>query len=129
MERDVDTITTPGRKFFDEQMAYIGANDVDGLIDGHYTPDAVLITPADFLDTPPPHIVRGTQELKDYFRKYLAWQGEIKVESLFDFAETDDSIFFQAIITSKTGRWVVGDAWYMRDGKISRHYSFEYKLG
>jgi hypothetical protein len=110
-------------------MAYIAANDVDGMIDKQYTDDAVLISPFDILDTPPPHVVRGNRALKDFFRTYLNWQGEINVESLYDFAEIDDSICFQAIFTSRTGRWVVGDSWHMRDGKIDRHYSFAHKLG
>ncbi|MGH7966894.1 MAG: hypothetical protein ACRERD_34575 [Candidatus Binatia bacterium] len=125
----MSTTTTPGRKFFDEHMAYIAANDIDGMIDDQYTQDAVLISPFDILDVPPPHVVRGNQALKDFFHKYAAWQGSINVESLYDFAETDDSICFHAIFTSNTGRWVVGDDWYMRDGKIHRHYSFAHKLG
>lgn len=120
--------TTPGRKFFDEHMVYIGNNDVDGMIDDQYTDDAVLISPFDILDTPPPHIVRGNKALKEFFHTYLDWQGGIDVESLYNFAETDDSITFHAIFTSKTGRLVVSDAWHMRDGKIDRHYSYAHKL-
>lgn len=120
---------TPGRKFFDEHMAYIYNNDVDGMIDNQYAPDAVLISPFDILDTPPPHVVRGNHALKDFFSRYLPWQGGINVEKLYDFAETENSIFFQAIFTSKTGRWVVGDAWHITDGKIDTHYSFAYKVG
>ena len=121
--------TTPGRKFFDEHMGYIMSNNIDGLIDDQYTRDAVLISPFDVLPTPPPHIIRGNSALKEFFRTYVAWQGSINVEQLYDFAETDDSIFFQAIFTSKTGRWVVGDAWHMTDNKIDTHYSFAHKLG
>ena len=120
--------TTPGRKFFDAHMAYIYAGDIDGLIDDQYTSDGVLISPFDVLDTPPPHIVRGTQALKEFFKTYTSWQGSINVEELFDFAETENSIFFQAIFTSNTGRWVVGDAWHMTEGKIDTHYSFAHKL-
>jgi hypothetical protein len=119
---------TPGRKFFDEHMAYIYKNDIDGMIDNQYTQDAVLISPFDVLDTPPPHVIRGNKALKDFFRTYISWQGSIDVESLYDFVETEKSIFFQAIFTSKTGRWVVGDAWHMADGKIDTHYSFAHKL-
>jgi hypothetical protein len=120
--------TSPGRKFFDEHMAYIGGKDVDGLIDDQYTDDAILISPFDILETPPPHVVRGNKALKEFFVKYLDWQGEIRVESLFDFAEAEDSIFFQAVFTSHTGKWLVGDAWHMDKGKIDRHYSFAHKL-
>ena len=121
--------TTPGRKFFDEHMAFIYANKIDEMIDDQYAQDAVLISPFDVLDTPPPHIVRGNKALKEFFRTYIGWQGAIQVEKLYDFAETPESIFFQAIFTSKTGRWVVGDAWHMRDGKIAVHYSFAHRLG
>lgn len=110
-------------------MAYINNNDIDGMIENQYTQDAVLISPFDILDTPPPHIVCGNKALKDFFRRYIDWQGSINVESLYDFAETDNSIFFQAIFTSKTGRWAVGDGWHMTGGKIGTHYSFAYKIG
>ena len=121
--------TTPGRAFFDEHLAYLNKNDIDGLIDHQYTPDAVLISPFDVLDTPPPHIVRGNTALKEFFRTYLAWQGWINVEKLFDFAETENSIFFQSIMTTSTGRWIVGAGFHMTDGKIDTHYSFGYKIG
>jgi hypothetical protein len=109
-------------------MSYIYAGDIDGMIDKQYTHDAVLISPFDVLDTPPPHIIQGNQALKDFFRTYTAWQGSINVEDLYDFAETDNSIFFQAVFTSNTGRWVVGDAWHMTAGKIDTHYSFAHQL-
>jgi hypothetical protein len=121
--------TTPGRKFFDEHMAYIYGNKIDQMIDDQYTPDAVLFSPFDVLNTPPPHVVRGNKALKDFFHTYVSWQGAIQVEKLYDFAETGDSIFFQAIFTSRTGKWVVGDAWHMRGGKIDVHYSFAHKIG
>ena len=121
--------TTPGRKFFDEHMAYIYANDIDGMIDNTYTQDAVLISPFDILPTPPPHTIVGNKALKEFFRVYLAYQGSINVESLTNFVETPNSIFFQAVFTSKTGRWAVGDAWHMTDGKIDTHYSFAYRVG
>jgi hypothetical protein len=40
--------------------------------------------------------------------------------------------FVQGIFRSKTGKWVVGDAWHMRGGltgKIEVHYSFAHKIG
>ncbi len=121
------TPTTPGRKFFDEHMAYIYANKINEMIDDQYAQDAVLISPFNVLETPPPHIVRGNAALKAFFRTYIDYQGAIEVEELSNFAETPDSIFFQAIFTSKTGRWIVGDAWHMRDGKIAVHYSFAHQ--
>jgi len=110
-------------------MAYIYANKIDQMIDDQYAQDAVLISPFDVLKTPPPHIVRGNKALKEFFHTYIDWQGAIQVEQLYDFAETPESIFFQAIFSSKTGKWVVGDAWHMKGGKISVHYSFAHRIG
>jgi hypothetical protein len=122
--------TTPGRKFFDEHMKYIYANDIDGMIDDQYTQDAVLFSPFDVVPgTKPPHVIKGNTALKEFFHTYIAWQGSINVEELSNFSETENSIFFQAIFTSKTGRWAVGDAWHMTDGKIDTHYSFAQKIG
>jgi hypothetical protein len=120
---------TPGRKFFDEHMAYIYANKIDEMIDDQYAQDAVLISPFNvYPNPPPPHIIRGNAALKKFFRTYIDFQGSINVEEISNFAETERSIFFQAIFTSQTGRWAVGDAWDMHEGKIQVHYSFAYKI-
>lgn len=34
---------TPGQQFYDEQLGYIYAGDVDGLIDNHYHEDALCL--------------------------------------------------------------------------------------
>jgi hypothetical protein len=121
-----------GKQFFDKHMEYIYANKIDEMIDAQYAQDAVLISPFDVLPTPPPHIIRGNKALKEFFRTYINWQGSINVEELSNFVETDKSIFFEAIFTSKTGRWAVGDGWHMKDGiqsgLIEVHYSFAYKI-
>jgi predicted SnoaL-like aldol condensation-catalyzing enzyme len=121
-------MATPGRQFFDEHMAYIYAGNLDGMIDDQYREDAILISPFDIMDTPPPHIVRGREALKAFFHKYIEWQGSINVESVYDFAETEDAITFQAVFTSHTGKWVVGDAWYIKEKKIAYHFSFAHKI-
>lgn len=129
MAAETPTVSTgAARRLFEEHLAYIMANDVDGMIDKQYTDDAVLISPFDILDSPPPHAVLGKPALKRFFRTYLDWQGEINIESLDDVAETEDSFNCQAIFTSRTGRWVAGESWYLRDGKINRQYSFAHKL-
>ena len=121
-------MATRGREFFDKHMEYIYAGNIEGMIDDQYREDAVLISPFDVLSTPPPHIVRGRPALKEFFGTYMSWQGAIEVESLYDFAETEDAISFQAIFTSQTGRWVVGDAWYMLDWMIAYHFSFAHRM-
>lgn len=122
--------TTPGRKFFDEHMQYIVAKDMAGMINNTYTEDAILYNAFPFLDTPPPNVITGSEELIKVFNAYLDYQGEIQVDSLYNFLETEDVISFQATITSpKTGKWAVGDTWLLKDGKIARHFGFAHRLG
>lgn len=119
-----------GQVFFDEHLEYIFSGDLDGMIDAQYAEDAVLISPFDCLpDAKPPHVIQGRAALKEFFQKYAEWQGELDVESVYFFADTEDVIQFQAIFTSDTGKWVVGDGWYLEDGLIVYHASFAHKIG
>lgn len=121
---------TPGREFFDTHMKYIVAGDMVGMVTDTYTEDAILYNAFPFLDTPPPNVIKGREALIKAFEAYLAYQGEIQVDSLYNFLETEDVISFQATITSpKTGKWAVGDVWTLEDGKISRHFGFAHRLG
>jgi hypothetical protein len=120
--------TSPGQKFFQEHMGYLMSGDLEGLLKNQYTEDAILITPFDILDVPPPHIIHAGPVMVDFFRKWLDYHGEMTIDSLYDFAELDDSISFQALITSQTGKWVLGEAWHLDGGKIDRHYGFAHKL-
>ena len=104
-----------GRAFFDEQIAYLQRRDTDGLIDNHYLPDAVLISPE--------RMVRGTQALKAYFRGYVEMLGAFTVESVDVFMETDGAILFEATVQSNLGRARVYDGFALRDGRISHHFS------
>jgi predicted SnoaL-like aldol condensation-catalyzing enzyme len=118
-----------GKEFFDKHMEYIVAKDMEGMIRDQYTEDAALYNAFPFLDTPPPNIISGREELVKVFNAYLEYQGEIQVESLYNFLDTEDVISFQAVFTSpKTGKWAVGDTWLMRDGKIYRHFGFAYQV-
>jgi hypothetical protein len=120
--------TTPGREFFDQHMAYINTRDLDGLVRNQYSENAVLITPFDILDKPPPHIIQAGPALIDFFVKWLDYHGAMTIDSLYDFAELDDTISFQALMTSQTGKWVLGEAWHLAGDKIDRHYGFAHKL-
>ncbi|MCL2923083.1 MAG: hypothetical protein MGF17_00205 [Trichodesmium sp. MAG_R04] len=120
---------TPGRKFFNEHMQYIIAKDMAGMITNTYTEDAILYNAFPFLDTPPPNVIQGRDQLIKVFEQYLEYQGEIQVDSLYNFLETEDVISFQATITSsKTGKWAVGDIWIMQDQKIARHFGYAHSL-
>lgn len=122
--------TTPGRKFFEEHIQYLLAKDIPGMIKNTYTEDAILYNAFPFLDTPPPNVIKGQEELIKVFNAYLDYQGDIQVDSLYNFLETEDVISFQATITSpKTGKWAVGDVWLMENSKIARHIGFAHSLG
>jgi hypothetical protein len=106
---------SPGRKFYEEQLGYLMAKDVDGLVANHYNDDAVLIS----FDV----TVKGREALQDYFRTYLARLGTLTVTSTDQFVETEDSILLEATVTSNLGTVRVYDAFVLRDGKISYHFA------
>ena len=107
---------TKGRKFYQKQLDFLYAKDVEGLIDNNYNDDAALIS----FD----HTIVGNKALKEYFKGYLEMLGDLKVLSTDKFTETDDSIFFEATVeTGKFGVVHVFDAMFFQNGKIYRHYT------
>jgi hypothetical protein len=110
-----DLSVTAKRDFYDEQIQLLQAHDVDRLIDEHYTEDAELIS----FNV----VVKGNGPLKEYFRGYVKMLGTLEVLSTDNFAETDDSVFFEATVKSDLGTVGVFDAWVIRDGKISHHFT------
>ena len=127
--REATTVnTTSRRQFFDQHMEYLNTRDLDRLVRTQYREDAVLITPFDILDKPPPHIIPAGPALVDFFAKWLDYHGAMTFDSLYDFAELDDTISFQALMTSQTGTWVLGEAWHLAGDQIDRHYGFAHKL-
>jgi predicted SnoaL-like aldol condensation-catalyzing enzyme len=118
-----------GRQFLEEHLRYLESRQVEEMIDKTYKEDAILYNAFPCLDTPPPNVIQGREELIRVFNIYLDYQGEIKVDSLYNFLATNDVISFQATITSpKTGKWVVADTWLMQSGKIARHFGVAHKL-
>lgn len=107
--------TTPGRQLYEKQLDYIFAKDVEGLINNHYNEDAVLIG----FDI----VVKGRAALKDYFHVYLEKLGHLEVKSTDKFQETEDTVFLEAQVVSNLGPAVVYDAWVLKDGKISYHFT------
>ena len=107
---------TKGRAFYEAQVDYLVRNDVDGLVKNHYHKDAVVVG-FDF-------VVRGEGELRPFFRQYLERLGSLTIESTDKFIETEDSIFFEATIsTANLGRVHVFDVFVLRDGKITHHFA------
>ena len=74
---------TPGRQFFNEHMEYIAAKDMAGMVTNTYTEDAILYNPFPFLDTPPPNVIQGSEELIKVYNAFLEYQGEVQLHSLY----------------------------------------------
>ena len=123
---------TPGQTYFDQHVGYLMSGNLDNLVNEQYTEDAVMISPFDILETPPPHILTGREAIKNFLRKWLDYHGKSTFTSQTNFAELADSVTFHATMTSQTGNWMLGEAWHvvggLPGGKIDRHYGFAYKI-
>jgi hypothetical protein len=106
------------RPFYEAQIQYLVAGDVEGLIDNQYTDDATLVS----FDNQ----IKGNAALKTYFKGYLEMLGSLEVVSTDKFVETDDALFFEATVNTNFGQAKVFDAWVLRDGKISHHFTGVY---
>ncbi len=106
---------TAGRRFYNEQVAYLEANDIDGLVHSHYNANAAMIG-FDF-------VARGHEALRRQFRDYLQAIGGLRLKSTDSFFETDDTIFFESTITTGRGEIRIYDAFVLADGKISVHFT------
>lgn len=106
---------TPGRAFYDEQLRYLYANDVESLVEQHYDREAVLVG-FDFT-------VKGRDALKAHFRNYLKTLGHIEVKSTNKFREGDNTLFFEASVVTDLGAVDVYDAMVIKNGKIVYHFT------
>jgi carbon-monoxide dehydrogenase small subunit len=106
---------TPGKRFYEQQVKYLLAGDADGLVDANYHDDAAVIS-ADF-------VIRGREALKEHFRRYLNWVKIKEVKSTDKFVETNDTVLFEATVASNMGTVKVYDAFVLRDGKITYHFT------
>jgi len=105
--------TTPGRKFYDEHLAFINAKDFDGLIDSHYNEDAVFTS---FFGN-----VRGREALRDHLRSYLRSLGNLKVR-LDKLTESEDTLLLETTVTTDAGTVRTYDAFVLRNGKVSYQF-------
>jgi hypothetical protein len=104
-----------GKKFYLEQLQFLKENKTDELIDAHYHDDAVLVS---FTAT-----VRGKKALKLHFRAYMQNLSPLVVKSTEKFTSTEDSIFLEATVESAMGQASVCDAFVLRDGNITHHFT------
>ena len=109
-------MTTLGRAFYDRQLKFLEAKDVEGLIHNQYAPDAELIG----FDLN----VIGTEALIKHFHEYLAQMGGINVLSTDKFMETGDTIMFEATVKVAAGTARVYDAFVLlKNGKAAYHFT------
>ena len=106
---------TPGRALYDRQLQCLLDKDADGLVETNYAPDAELISFQ--------NVIKGREALRTYFKGYIEMLGDLVIESTDKFAESDDAVFFEATVNSALGRVRVYDAWVLRDGQITHHFS------
>jgi hypothetical protein len=107
---------TIGKQFYERQIALLEANDVDGLIPAQYAEDAVIVS-FDFQH-------RGHEALHRHFKNYMAQLGYIKLQTTDKFAETDDSIFFEATVNTAHGVAQVYDVFMLNaEGKATHHFT------
>lgn len=106
---------TMGKTFYDRQIKYLEAQDVDGLIDNQYHPNAKIIS-FDF-------VKQGHDDLRSHFKDYLAHLGKIELKSTDKFVETEESIFFEATVITGGGEARVYDVFILEDGKATHHFT------
>jgi hypothetical protein len=107
--------TSAGKAFYDRQLAFLDRQDIDGLIQNQYHPDAVLVG-FDF-------VRRGRAELREHFKNYLGQLGKIRLISTDKFAEIEDAIFFEASVETDIGIAEVYDVFTFKDGQAIRHFT------
>jgi len=103
------------RDFYNRQLEFIAKNDVEGLIHNQYTDDAELLNFN--------YYIKGAPALIEYFKGYIASLGYIKLISTDKYTEGDNSLMFEATVETAGGIARVYDAFVMRDGKISQHFT------
>jgi hypothetical protein len=108
------TNMTVGQDFYQQQVAALEAQDVDALV-AQYHEDAVMIG-FDFT-------VRGHEAIRQHLTAYLTQLGGMKLVSTDRFAETDDSIFFEATVHTPLAEAKVYDVFLLRDGRATHQWT------
>ena len=111
----MDNENTPGQQFFARQLQFLQDLDIQGLVDNQYTADAELIGFG--------FQWKGREQIYNHFVNYMKTLGHIQLDSTDKWAETADSIFFEATMTTNLGVANVYDAFVFRDGKASHHFT------
>jgi len=105
---------TPGKDFYQRQIAALEARDLDALLTQYHS-DATMIG-FDFT-------VKGHAAIRKHMEGYLERLSPLKLQSTDKFTETEDAIFFEATIASRLGEARVYDVFILRDGKATHHFT------
>ncbi len=105
---------TPGRAFYDRQIALLEAGDIDGVTN-QYHDDAVIVG-FDFT-------VRGRDAIREHMRGYLERLAMLKLQSTDRFTETEDAIFFEATMLTGLGVARVYDVFMLREGRATHQFT------
>ena len=108
-------IDTPMKHFYEEHVALLDARDFASLVDTHYHDDAVVMSTE--------YIVRGREELYKHFAKYTGLMAHLHVISTDKWIESPTTFAFEATARTQWGLTRVHDAFVLRDGKITRHFT------
>lgn len=103
------------RQFVNDQVSLLQRRDVTGLLEQHYHADALLMTPQ--------ATIRGHDELRTYFTRYVEALRDFTVDAIDQLNSTADAILIEATVTSTAGRARVYDAFVLRDGRITHHFA------
>ena len=106
--------TTPGKLFYDQQVASLEASDVDGLM-AQYHPDAVLIGFE--------AVVRGQQALRDHFVRYLDRLGALQIGVHRPLCRDRRLDFLRSDGRDEPGQARVYDVFLLRDGKVTHQFT------
>ena len=90
------------------------AQDIDALV-RQYHEDAVMVG-FDFT-------VRGQPAIREHLTAYLARLGSMKLVSTDRFAETEDSIFFEATVHTPLAEARVYDVFVLHDGRATHQWT------
>jgi hypothetical protein len=126
---------TPARRFFEEHMRYITAQDIEKMVNETYADDAVLYHNFPYFEGSPPFLHRGKREIIDAHRTIFAPQNHGAIEpvgEVFNFIEgvgDTNSLLFQILIKSPTkGLFLNSDFWIFGDGKMKHQFVTGYSL-
>ncbi|HTX98098.1 MAG TPA: nuclear transport factor 2 family protein [Mycobacterium sp.] len=108
-------VDTPGKLFYEEQVKYLLDKDVDSLVEKHYHDNAVIVS----FD----HIVRGKDNIRDYFTQFFNSVTIEQVVSTDKFTETEDTLMFEATVESNGGMIKTFDALVLDSGRIRLQFT------